>query len=252
MMKPRLVLQLISASVGLLCLRASLGAEVTRYLLTTPQGLPRSDIGVKFTADTLNLNGAITTQRVGDNTLVLPQLVSSYALAPDLKFESRATFSNLNRAFPTGGDAIETSLTAKSFIPMLGEIKGSVRRDTTGESRRKLRVNMKDTPVPSLLAKSLVFKANASVEEVSGKLPGTVQTGIETALVQRLTSNTTYNQLGFKYINQTGATQFQREAAAFSRSWAQNNVLRLGVEYELAHQDTSLQSTVRFTWKGFF
>jgi hypothetical protein len=216
--------------------------------------LPKSDVGLNFAAQSLDINGAITTQRIGDTTLVMPQLVSSYALAPDLKFESRAIFGNWNQGSPSHGDAIETKLTARSVLPMLSEVQGSIKRDATGESHRKLRVKLHDTTLPVFRSQPVTLKANASVEHVDiGRLPGSIVTGVETALVQKSPSSSALNQLGLKYYTQTNGTEYQRQAAAFSRSWAQSKIFRLGVEYELMHDETAnLQSTVRFTWKGLF
>jgi hypothetical protein len=258
-MNPRFVLFLLSVCAGVLCTPLTLGAELSRYYLATPQGQPpKSDVGVDFSASDLNVRGLLTTRRIGDTTLVMPQFVSSFMLAPDLKFESRAIFSNLNRGvgMAAQSDAIETRLIARSFLPMLSEIEGTVRRDSAGESRRKLRLNMNDATVTYILAKPITFKANATIEQVAtGRLPGTLITGVETALVQNSATDKVFNRLGFKYSTQTGAYEYQRQAAAFSRSWAQNDLFRLGLEYELMHDATNpvnLQSTVRFTWKGLF
>lgn len=253
-MNPRFVLQMLSTSAGILLFaQATLGVELTPYLRATPQGQPKSDIGVDFAADALDLRGIITTNRIGATTQVMPQLVSSLAVASDLKFETRATFANWNENAGSTGDAIETKLTARSVLPMLAEIEGLVRRDAAGESRRKLGLKMNDATVPSFLSQPIVLKANATIEQVAtGNSPSTLLTGIEAALVQKSASNSADNRIGFKYTTTTGATEYQRQAAAFSRSWAQNNVLRLGVEYELMHEAANLQSTFRFTWRGFF
>ena len=253
-MKARFFLQMMSAGVSLLfCAQASFAIELTQYLKSAPQGLPKSDVGLNFAAQSLDINGAITTQRVGDTTLVIPQLVSSYALAPDLKFESRAIFANWNQS-SSSRDAIETKLIARSLLPMLSEVQGSIRRDAAGESHRQLRVNMQDTTLPVFRSQPVILKANASVEHVDvGKLPGSIVTGVETALVQKSASSSALNQLGLKYYTQTNGTEYQRQAAALSRSWAQSKIFRLGVEYELMHDEAAnLQSTVRFTWKGLF
>jgi hypothetical protein len=183
----------------------------------------------------------------------MPQLVSSFAIAPDLKFETRATFTDWNQKTASNRDAIETRLTARSVLPMLAEVEGLVRRDAAGESRRKLRFKMREATVPSFLYEPVTLKANATIEQVAvGNSPNALLTGVEAALVQASASATTFNQVGLKYTTRTGVTEYQRQAAAFSRSWAQNDVLRLGVEYELMHEATNLQSTFRFTWKGFF
>lgn len=261
--KPRFLSQLFSFSASLLIAQVALGAELSRYFLATSQtkGQAKSDLGLNFSANDLNdlnVRGIVTTKRVGDTTLVMPQFVSSFALAPDLKFESRATFSNLNRGLGVASpsDAIETKLIARSFLPMLSEIEGSIRHDAAGESRRKLRLNMNDATMAYFLSKPVTLKANATIEQVAvGRLPGSMVTGVETALVQNSASAKAFNRVGFRYTTQTGANEYQRQAAAFSRSWAQSSVFRLGVEYEVMHDDTintGLQSTVRFTWKGLF
>jgi hypothetical protein len=254
-MKARFLSQVLGAGASLLlCAQASFAIELTQYIKSAPQGLPKSDVGLNFAAQSLDINGVITTQRVGDTTLVMPQLVSSYALAPDLKFESRAIFGNWNQNSSSRSDDIETKLIARSVLPMLSEVQGSIRRDAAGESHRKLRLNMQDTTLPVFGWQPVVLKANASVEHIGvGKLPGSIVTGVESALVQKSPSSSALNQLGFKYYTQTGGTEYQRQAAAFSHSWAQSKIFRLGLEYELMHdEDVNLQSTVRFTWKGLF
>lgn len=234
---------------------SALSAELTPYLRATSQGQPKSDLGVDFGASALDLSGVITTKRIGDATLIMPQLISSLSLAPDVKFETRATFTNWNDSAGSKGDAIETTLTAHSVLPLLAEIQGRMSRDAAGESHHALHFRMNETAVPLFLflSEPLVLRANATIEQVAvGKAPGTLSKGIEAALVQKSAANNSNNSIGFKYTTKTGATEYQRQAAAFSHSWAQNDVLRLGIEYELLNEATNLQSTFRFTWKGFF
>lgn len=233
--------------------RPALCVELTPYLRAAPQGQPRSDLGFNFAAEALGLGGAITTKLAGNTTLIAPQLVSSYALAPDLKFESRATFTNWNERSASLRDAVETKLTARSLLPLLAEVEGLVGRNATGESRRKLRFKMNDATLPSFLSQPIQLKTNASIEQIGiGTAPTTLKTGVEAALVQQTSPTSPANRIGFKYNTETGATMLQRQAATFSRSWTQNDILRLGVEYELVRDTANLQSAVRFTWRGSF
>ncbi len=253
-MNSRFVLQMLGTAAGVVMLATSvLGAEITPYLRTPAQGQPKSDIGINVGANALNLSGAITAKRVGAATLVMPQLVSSFAIAPALKLETRATFANWNARTASATDAIETKLTAHSVLPMLAEIEGMVGRNVAGESRHKLRFKMNDAAIASILSKPILLKTNASIEQIDyGRVSGALLTGVEAALVQNSASNTAFNRIGYKYTTKTGVTEYQRQAAAFSRSWAQNDVLRLGVEYELMQEAADQHSTFRFTWKAYF
>ena len=229
-----------------------MAVDFAPYLRATQQGQPNSDLGVDFTAHALDLRGTITTKRLGMATLVTPQFVSSFAVAPDLKLETRATFTNWNaRAGPTS-NAIETKLTARSGLPMLAEIEGLMQRSAAGESHRKLDFKMREARVPSFLSDPILLKANATIEQVElGDSPSTLLTGIEAALVQQSASDGN-NRLRLNYTTASGTTEHQRQAAAFSRSWVQNNVLRLGLEYELLREAAIVQGTLRFTWQGYF
>jgi hypothetical protein len=233
----------------------AMSAELTPYLRAVPvqQGQPRSDVGFDFSADTLNLRGAITTRLAGDTTLITPQLVSSFALASHLKFETRATFTDWNERTGSQGEAVESRLIARSVLPMLAEIEGLVGRNAAGDSRRKLRLKMNDTTVAAFLSEPIKLKANASIEEVgAGTASSTLLTGVETALVQQASASSAANRIGFKYTTQTGAIESERQAATFSRSWLQSDVLRLGLECELTRDAANMQSAVRFTWQGYF
>lgn len=259
-MTSKFVLQILGTVAGIALAAQSVRAlEFTPYLNSTRQGQPKSALGVNFAADALDLRGAITTTKLaGNTTLVTPQLISTFAVIPAINIETKATFTNWNERSTTSGDAVETKLTARSVLPMLAEIEGLVGRNATGEARRKLGLKMNDTTVASFLSKPIQLKANASIEEIGrGNTPSTLMTGVEAALVQQKTPVSTLNRIGFKYTNKTGATEYQRQAATFSRSWAQNSVLRLGVECELAHEATNLQAAnlqkaIRFTWQGHF
>jgi hypothetical protein len=252
-MVSKFVVQFLTVASLAAVTQPAMSAELTPYLRATPQGQPHSDIGFNFAADALDLRGAITTSLAGNTTLIAPQLVSSFALAPDFKFETRATFSNWNENGGQLGGAVETRLTARSPLPMFAEIEGLVGRDAGGESHRKLRFKMNDTRIPTFLSEPLLLKANASIEQVgAGNAPNTLLTGVEAALVQQASASSAYNRLGFKYTTQTGAIEDQRQAATFTRSWAQNDLLRLGIECELIRDAADLQSAVRFTWQGHF
>ena len=252
-MNPRFMLQFLCTATGVVLVTTSaFGAGLTPYLQATSHGQPNSDIGLALGADALDLRGAITTKRVGGATLVMPQIASSFALAPDVKFETRATFTNWNDS-SRSGHAIETKLTAHSILPLLAEIEGLVSRDAGGESHHRLGFKMNETTVSSFLSEPIVLKANATIEQVAvGNSPSTLLKGVEAALVRKSASSNSDNRIGFKYTTKTGATEYQRQATAFSHSWAQNDVLRLGVEYELMNEAANLQSTFRFTWKGLF
>lgn len=246
--------QVLAAVAGLaMFAQPAMSVELNPYLSATKQGQPKGDAGVNFVADALNLRGAITTNRAGAETLVMPQLTSSFALASDLKLETRTTFANWNeRIGAKSGDAVETKLTARSVLPMVAEIQGLVGRDAAGTSHRKLFFKMNDATVPSFLSEPIQLKTNASIEQVGvGNAQSSLLTGVEANLSQK-TSASAYNRIGLKYTSQSGATESQRQAATFSRSWAQNKLLHLGVEYELMHEATNLQNAIRFTWQGSF
>lgn len=253
-MTPRFVLQLLVGAGIAISAQPVLCAELTPYWRTTPQGQPKSDLGFNFAAQALDLRGAITTRLAGNTTLITPQLVSSYALAPDLKFETRATFTNWNERTGSLRDAVETRLTARSPLPMLAEVEGLVARNGTGESHRKLRFRMNDATLPSFLSEPIQLKTNATIETVGmGTSPSTLKTGVEATLVQKTSPTSPANKIGLRYNTETRTnTLLQRQAATFSRSWIQNDILRLGVEYEVVRDTTNLQSAVRFTWQGLF
>lgn len=253
-MNPRLLSQMSSACAGIVLLaQTALSVEITSYLRTTRQDQPRSNPGFNLAADTIDLRGTITTKRAGIATLVTPQLVSNFAVAPDVTLETRATFSNWNEGTLSTSNAIQTKLTARSVLPMLAEIEGLMRHDTTGESHRKLRLQMRETNFPAFRSDPIVLKANATIEQIEvNNSPGALRTGVEAALVQRSAAHSASNRIGFRYTAESGATESQRQAAALSRTWAQNNVLRLGVEYELTHEAATLQGTLRLTWQGYF
>ncbi len=248
-------LQILAVAACAVFMQQAICAEITPYVRAIPQSKspPRSDVGFNFFADSLNLQGAITTRRAGTTTLVTPQLASSFALAPDLKFETRATFTNWNQPTGTQRDAVESRLTARSTLPMLAEIEGSVGHNAAGESRRKLRLKMNDATVASFQSEPIKLMTNATIEQVGkGTAPSTLVTGVEAALVQQASPASALNRLGFKYTNQTGAIDKQLQAATFSRSWLHNDALRLGVEYQLTRDVTNLQNALRFTWQGYF
>lgn len=254
-MTSKFVLQILGTVAGIALVAHSVMAlELTPYVNSTRQGQPKSAVGLNFAADALDLRGAITTTRLaGNTTLVTPQLISTFAVIPAINIETKATFTNWNERTAASGDAVETKLTARSILPMVAEIEGLVGHNATGEARRKLGLKMNDTTVASFLSKPIQLKANASIEEIGrGNTQNTLLTGVEAALVQQASPASVLNRVGFKYTNKTGATEYQRQAATFTRSWAQNKMLRLGVECELAHEAANLQSAIRFTWQGHF
>lgn len=237
----------------------ALDLNLDPFMSSTRVGQLKSDVGVAMKADALDVRGAITTRRIGKTTLVMPQLTSSFALDRDWKLQTQTTFANWNDTLGTAASsAIETKLTGRSVLPLVNEIEGAVARDSIGTERKKLRVTLKDATVASIAATPIQLKTNASLEKIA--VPNSVNdsllTRVEATLAQQ-TSATASNRIGLKYANQTGDTEFKRESAVFSRSWAQTSFLRLGVEWELMNEaadwgNTSLQNAVRFTWKGSF
>jgi hypothetical protein len=252
-MTAKLILKILGTfAVASMLAQPAVCAELTPYIKATPQGQPKSEIGANFAYEAIDLRGAVVTKRAGAETLVMPQLVSSFLLIPDVSIQTRATFANWNEGVASNGDTIETKLTAHSILPMFAEIEGLVGRDVAGESYRTLRFKMHETALPTFWFEPITLKANASFERIDLGKASTLLTGVEAALVQKSASDRVYNRIGFKYTAETGATEYQRQAATFTRSWLQNDLLRLGVEYELTHEAASLQNAVRFTWQGYF
>lgn len=237
----------------------ALDLNVDPFLSSTRAGQPKSDVGVNMKADALDLRGAITTKRVGNTTLVTPQLTSSFALDRDWKLQTQTTFANWNEQLGAAtSSAIETKLTGRSVLPLVNEIEGAVARDSIGTERKKLRVTMKDATVASIAATPVQLRTNASVEKIAApdKVADSLLTRVEATLAQQA-SSTVSNRIGLRYANQTGDTEFKRESAVFSRSWDQTKLLRFGVEWEVMNEaadwgNTSLQNAIRFTWKGSF
>ena len=168
-----------------------MSVELSPYLFTTPQGQPKSDVGLNLVSDALGLRGNITTKRTGAMTVVTPQLASSFVLAPQLKIETRATFANWNENIGSKmGDAVETRLTARSILPMVNEIEGLVGRDAAGMSRRKLRFTMRDATVSSFLSEPIQLRTNATIEQVgAGNAASSVLTGVEATLAQKTSAS---------------------------------------------------------------
>jgi hypothetical protein len=230
-----------------------IAADLTPFLQTKAQTQPRTDLGLNFVADALNLRGVITTERIGSATLVAPRLASNLTLNSTFNLETRATFSNWNDSFAAPNSVVETSLTARQVLPLVSEVQGLMRRDADGTEHRKLRLKMSDATIPSFLFESIKLKTNATLEQVGvGDAQHSLLTSVEAALVQQAPSSSASNRVVFKYATGTGAMDYSRQAAIFSRSWTEYNVLRLAMEYQLTHEAGSIQNAVKLSWQGFF
>ena len=249
-MRSRRTLPILTLCIGaVVCAQSAAAFDFSPYLRSTQ---PRSDVGLDVAADALNLRGGITTRRVGTTTKVMPQFVSSLAVATNMKLESKATFADWNTDSRASND-VETKLTASSVFPMIAEVEGLLRHTNNGESRRKVRLKLRETRVPSLPSLPLVFRANASVETVDSAGAGEQRlTGIEAALVQLPSTAHAVNRIRFKYTSRSGPVVDARESTTFSRTWVQNKLLHLGLEYELTREASVLASAVRFSWRGSF
>jgi hypothetical protein len=112
---------------------------------------------------------------------------------------------------------------------------------------------MSDATIPAFLFESIKLKTNATIEQVGlGDTQHSLLTSVEAALVQQAPSSSASNRLVFKYATGTGATDYSRQAAIFSRSWTEYNFLRLAMEYQLTHEAGSIQNVVKLSWQGFF
>jgi len=228
-------------------------ADLAPYLRNLPQNQLRSDAGFGLATDALNLRGGVTTRRIGTTTLVMPQVVSTFAVAPNLKLESRATFADWNAERQTTGSNVETGVTARSILPMIDDVEGVLQHTTTGELHRKLKLKLRETGVASLFSRRVLLRANASVERVEkSNTSSELITGIEAALVQPNSNYNGFNRIRFKYAAVSGADTRERQSMLLSHTWAQNQLLNLGVEYELTRDTAALDNTFRLSWRAVF
>ncbi|MGD9842318.1 MAG: hypothetical protein AB7F79_10030 [Steroidobacteraceae bacterium] len=249
---PALLVSLLAVFATLLAQSAN-AVQVTSYLHAVPQAQPRTDIGLLFADDALKVNGALITQQLGNQTLITPRVSFNYLLLPNLRLESNASFANWNDGTSAGNNHYETRLVARSLLPMVDEVIGTMRLDADGTLHRKLRFNSSDKLDLLLFSEPLQLNTNAVVEEVAnGSATAAIYTTFETALLLSPPTSNVVDRVALRYATESGATKLQHTAAIFSREWQQSELLRLRIEYQLLNNTTNLQNLIKFTWHGSF
>lgn len=234
------------------------GIEFAPYLNNaTVPNQPKSVAGVDLNVGLIDLRGALTTIKNGVSTQVNPQLVSRMSLADNLTLQNRVTFANWNNTVSSANGAVETSLTARSKLPLVNDVVGAVGHDGTGASHRSLRINAREKVLPGLWPAlwndSLKLQANATLNQTSTATQRATSTaGVEAALVQQVPADKSRNSIGIKYATSAGQIQNWQQSTIVSHVWTPSEMLRLGVEYELKREAVGSQNAVRFTWRGYF